>query len=94
MAHMDEAIEFSRKTMAAYERGHLGLVLLAAGLGLKGDVDEARATAAEAVKLRPDRKSITQLRAASQPYERDPHFVALREKTIFAGLRRAGMPEE
>ena len=94
MAHMDEAIEFSRKTMAAYERGHLGLVLLAAGLGLKGDVDEARATVAEAVKLRPDRKSITQLRAASQPYESDPHFVALREKTIFAGLRRAGMPEE
>jgi hypothetical protein len=34
------------------------------------------------------------LRADAPPYMRNPAFLALQEKTIFAGLRRAGLPED
>lgn len=31
---------------------------------------------------------------ARQPWQTNPQFAALRDKTIYVGLRRAGMPEE
>ena len=65
-----------------------------AALGLRGDVNEARAILAEALKIKLWFKSIAQLHADAPPYMNNPQFAALREKTTEIGLRRAGMPEE
>jgi adenylate cyclase len=94
LTHADEAVDFFRKTIAAAtQRESFHLVLLAAALGLRGDVDEARTSLAEALKLRPEVNSIARVRAASGPNQSNPLFAALCEKTVFAGLRRAGMPD-
>jgi adenylate cyclase len=96
LAHADEAIDFFRKTLAASMQRNPGtLVLLAAALGLRGDIDGAKATLAESIKLCPEVSTIAQLRAVPIGSVLDnPQLVALQEKTEFAGLRRAGMPEE
>jgi tetratricopeptide (TPR) repeat protein len=68
---------------------------LAGALGLRGDVEEAKSEIAEAVKLRPDANSVAELRAIQVRQGLvNPQYLALREKTIIAGLRRAGFPEE
>jgi hypothetical protein len=65
---------------------------LAAGLGLRGDIDEAKAALAESHRLKPEMNSVARCRAV--PGKENPRYLALTEKTIYAGLRRAGMPEE
>lgn len=95
LAHTNEAIDFFRKTIAAGLQHPGLLVLLAAALGLRGDIDEARTTLAEALKLQPEVNSIARVRAVPIGGVLEvPRLVALQEKTIFAGLRCAGMPEE
>jgi hypothetical protein len=64
---------------------------LAAALGLKGDLVEARVALAGALRLRPDINSVTRLRA-STPYS-NPQYWELLEKTGIVGLRKAGLPE-
>jgi adenylate cyclase len=64
---------------------------LAGALGLKGELDEARAALAESIKLRPEINSMAQVRLY---YFRSPRYWDLREKTVNLGLRKAGMPEE
>jgi hypothetical protein len=64
---------------------------LAAAYGLKGDETAARASMAEALKLQP-KLSIAWLRARSS--SDDPNFNRLRENTLFAGLRKAGLRED
>jgi TolB-like protein/tetratricopeptide (TPR) repeat protein len=89
------AIDFARKTSAANPRFPWGYLVLAAALGLRDDIDQARAALAAAVKLRPEFNSFVQLRAIPNYKAADnPRAVALREKTLEAGLRRAGMPDE
>jgi len=47
------------------------------------------------LKLRPEATSVARLRAILATMGGgDPRGQALREKTIFTGLRRAGFPEE
>jgi class 3 adenylate cyclase/TolB-like protein/Tfp pilus assembly protein PilF len=92
LGHADEAIVFLRKGVSANPR-QIGIhLLLAAALGLRGDVDEARAALAEFLKLKPEWNSLARL--PDLPYMHHPQFVALREKTIATGLRRAGLPDE
>jgi len=67
-------------------------MLLAAALGLKDDLDEAKAALAEGIKLRPDFVSLARLRAYTT--WGNAQFKALREKTLDLGLRCAGMPDE
>jgi len=67
-------------------------MLLAAALGLKGELDEARAALAEGVRIRPQFSSLARLRAYST--WGNSRYRALREKTVDLGLRRAGMPDE
>ena len=68
---------------------------LAGALGLKGDVDEARAEIAEALKLKPEVNSIARWRAIGPTLGLgDPRLQALMEKTVYAGLHRAGFPDE
>jgi len=45
------------------------------------------------VKLRPEIKSVASWRAENLFYT-NPQFTALAEKTLYAGLRRAGFPDE
>jgi tetratricopeptide (TPR) repeat protein len=91
----DTAIDHLRKSRAAYPQGWGALILLAAALGLRGDIDEAKATLAESIKLHPEVSTIARVRAVPIGSMLDnPELVALQEKTMFAGLRRAGMPEE
>jgi adenylate cyclase len=48
---------------------------------------------ADALKLKPEVNSLARLRA-SLPSTIGPQYLALREKTLVVGLRRAGFPEE
>ena len=89
--HVDQAIDLLRKARAENPRTYYIHLLLAGALGLKGDLDDARTALAEAIKLKPEMNSLKQLRASSFG---NSDFGALREKTYYVGLRRAGMPEE
>jgi tetratricopeptide (TPR) repeat protein len=93
LGEADMAIDDLRKARAANPRLWGTHLLLAAAHGLRDDVDEAKSALAESIKLRPEIGSIARVRATAQPWEHHPQFVALRERTIFAGLRRAGLAE-
>jgi hypothetical protein len=67
-------------------------MLLAAALGLKGEHGEAKAALAQGISIRPDFNSLARLREYCA--WGNPRFLALREDTIYFGLRRAGMPSE
>ena len=69
---------------------HFGL---AAALGLKGDLDEATAALAEAIKINPELNSLARVRA-HWSHLNNPQRRAHAKKTEEAGLRRAGMPEK
>ena len=90
--HVEEAIEFARQARARNPRLYYTHMLLAAALGLKGELDEARAALAEGIKLRPEFNSLARLRAYTT--WGNPRYKALRESTLDLGLRRAGMPDE
>jgi hypothetical protein len=72
-------------------RGH---VYLASAYALKGDRERAAAELGEARKLEGEGswQSVARLRAGTR-YE-TPDIRALAEATYWAGLRKAGMPEE
>jgi TolB-like protein/Flp pilus assembly protein TadD len=93
LGHLDQAIELLRRASAANPRAFGIHLSLAGALGLRGDIDEARAEIAEAVKLNPEVNSLAAWRA-SAPWITNPPDWALREKTLNVGLRRAGFPEE
>jgi tetratricopeptide (TPR) repeat protein len=93
-SRIHEAILWFEKARSAnpelpYVRSHL-----AAAYGLNGDTERAAAELAEARKLRGEHyySSIAHLRAIG--YYGVPTIRALYETTFFAGLRKAGMPEE
>jgi hypothetical protein len=89
---VEQAIEFSRKSQAGNPRLYYTHTNLAAAFALNGDLNQARAALAEGIKLQPGIRSLAQVRA-SFPYA-NPKYVTLVEKTVFVGLRLAGMPEE
>jgi TolB-like protein/DNA-binding winged helix-turn-helix (wHTH) protein/Tfp pilus assembly protein PilF len=93
LGHLDQAIEILRKARAADPRASGIRLSLAGALGLRGEIDEARAEIAEAIKLNPKVNSLATWRA-SAPWITNPPYWALREKTVNVGLRRAGFPEE
>ena len=90
----DEAIDFLQKARAANAQ-LLGLYLFfAAAYGLKGDIDEAKTNLDQTLKQKPEWNSLAQIHKVSQMGSPSPQFVALREKTLDVGLRRAGMPDK
>ena len=93
LGHVDEAIDFFMKARAANPRMYYVHFELAGALGLKGDIEEARASLAESLKLKPEINSLAALRHYV-PWLTNPQGWALREKTANIGLRRAGLPEE
>jgi TolB-like protein/Tfp pilus assembly protein PilF len=93
LGHLDRAIELLRKARAADPRPFGLHLILAGALGLRGDLDEARAEVTEASKLKPEVNSLAAWRAYA-PWITSPPLWALREKTVNVGLRRIGFPEE
>ena len=90
---VDQAIDLFRKASTANSRMGSIHLFLAGALGLRGDLDEARAELAESLRLKPDINSFAAQRAAF-PANTNPDYWALAEKTVNLGLRRAGFPEE
>jgi tetratricopeptide (TPR) repeat protein len=93
LGHVDQAIELLRKARAENPRFWFIHFWLAGALGLKGDLDEAKAALAESLKLKPEMNSLAR-RRADVPWLANPPYWALQEKTLNIGLRRAGFPDE
>jgi adenylate cyclase len=93
---VDAAIKTLKEGRAANPDFPWTHYVLAAALGMNGEIDEAKAALAEFVKLKPELSSFSQLRAfqASRLEMQNPQYIALFEKTVYAGLRRAGLPDE
>jgi adenylate cyclase len=91
LGDLDQALDLLRKARAANPRLFFIPLYLAGALGLNGDLDESRATLAEAIKLKPEITSLARLRAYRPTL---PQYRALLEKTVEEGLRRAGFPDE
>ena len=93
LGHFDQAIELFYRVRAVrpqYWDIHMWLV---AALGCNADLDGSRGELTEAIELKPEVDSLARWRAC-QPSIGVPQYWALCEKTLNAGLRRAGFPEE
>jgi adenylate cyclase len=99
-SRLDEAILWHERARSANPASHFPHAYLAAEYALKGELARASVELAEARKLAPDGRysSIARLEAAGTiggpGYWGVPKVRALFEATYFAGLRKAGMPEE
>ena len=93
LGHNDQAIDWLTKASAANPRVYYFYLDLAAAFALKGEIDQARAALADSLKLKPEINSMVRQRAR-WAYTNNPAYRALAEKTIDAGLRLAGMPDE
>ena len=90
----DEAIVWLEKARGALPGLSPPCGRLAAAYALKGETERAATELAEARRLSSDDRysSIARLKAVG--YFGVPKILALHEATYFAGLRKAGMPEE
>ena len=93
-ARTDEAIDWLEKARRAAPAKSIIHSWLASAYALKGDIGHAVAELAEARRLSADDRysSIARLKAPGGLWA--PKAVALRTATYFAGLRKAGVPEE
>jgi tetratricopeptide (TPR) repeat protein len=91
LGHTEEAIACLRKGRAGNPRLYYIHMLLAAALGLKGELDEAAACLRQAVEIQPEIGSFSGIRAR---YENraTPEYHALCKNTVTLGLRLAGLP--
>jgi len=90
---IDDAANLLEKARAANPRFFFVHLWLAAPLALREELDEAKSALTQSLKLRPEISSLAQWRA-EYPWYANPQFVAVAEPTLYAGLRRAGFPEE
>jgi adenylate cyclase len=93
LGQLDQSIDLLRKAQAANSRLWFPNLYLAGAFGLQGDLDEARLTLAESIKLKPAINSLARMRVQN-PWLADSRHWALQEKTLNVGLRRAGFPDE
>jgi tetratricopeptide (TPR) repeat protein len=93
-SRLEEAIPWLEKARSANPTFVDPHVFLASAYGLRGENQRAATELAEARRLRGENSfpSIADLRARG--YYGVPKVRALFEATYFAGLRKAGMPEE
>jgi adenylate cyclase len=89
--HIEEATGCLRKSRAGNPRIWGNHLALAAALGLRGELGEAATALRQAMEIRPEISSISDLRAL--PWHNNPQFIALFERTACAGLRLAGLPD-
>jgi TolB-like protein/DNA-binding winged helix-turn-helix (wHTH) protein/Tfp pilus assembly protein PilF len=95
-SHTDEAISWLEKARNHTPAHSVIRADLAAAYGLAGERERAAAELAEARRLSPDDRysSIARLRTIRNYALLTPQIRAMSEATYFAGLRKAGMPEE
>jgi hypothetical protein len=89
---VEPAIDMLTKAAAGRPRQWVNHFALGAALGLKGDLDGAKAALARSLAIKPDVDSLSRFRAC-RPWGNAEHW-ALFEKTAAVGLRRAGFPDE
>jgi adenylate cyclase len=91
LGHTEEAIAFLRKGRSGNPRLYYIHMLLAAALGLKGELDEAAAALRQAIQIHPEIGTFSGIRAR---YENRaaPQFYVRCENTVTLGLRLAGLP--
>jgi TolB-like protein/class 3 adenylate cyclase/tetratricopeptide (TPR) repeat protein len=90
----DEAIAWLERARSVVPAINFIHSRLAAAYGLKGETERAAAELAEARKLVGDDRFSSLARLSAVAYWGVPKVRALYEATYFAGLRKAGMPEE
>jgi adenylate cyclase len=90
-SRVDEAIGWFEKARNANPAYPFVRVRLASAYGLKGETERAAAELAEARRLGGAPSSITREKKGPMGW---PKIRALSEDTYFAGLRKAGVPEE
>ena len=92
----DEAIVWLEKARIGNPASPWPHARLASAYALSGDLDRAAAELAEARRLRGEGSfsSIAKMKAGGSWGSLSPKTRALVEATYFAGLRKAGMPEE
>ena len=90
----DEAIVWLKRARSANPELPYAHSRLASAYALRGEIERAAAELAQSRRLSGDRRfsSIAELKAAQ--YWGVPKIRALYEATFFAGLRKAGMPED
>jgi TolB-like protein/class 3 adenylate cyclase/Tfp pilus assembly protein PilF len=95
-SHPEEAILWLEKARNAAPAKPFNHTALAAAYALSGDLSRAAAELAEARRLRGERSfsSIAKMKTGGLWDSLSPKTRALYEATYFAGLRKAGMPEE
>lgn len=93
LGNADSAIDLFRKARVANPRLFYVHLWLAGALGFRGDITEAKAALAEAIKIKPEVNSLARWREHS-PWIADPQHWPLRERTLNVGLRRAGFPDK
>jgi tetratricopeptide (TPR) repeat protein len=91
----EEAVLWLEKARSANSASAYPHAWLASAYALKGEIDRADAELTEARRLSSDDRfsSIARLNAVAR-YRGVPKIHGLYEATYFAGLRKAGMPEE
>jgi TolB-like protein/Flp pilus assembly protein TadD len=98
LAHTDEAVVWFEKAAGAIPGYGVPHAWLASAYALKGETERAASELAEARRLTSRYSSIARVKAAGTlggpGYWGVPKVRALFEATYFAGLRKAGMPEE
>jgi TolB-like protein/tetratricopeptide (TPR) repeat protein len=94
-SRLEEAILWLEKARSTHSRFHAIHASLAAAYALQGEREQASAALAEARKRSDRYSSIAGLKAApGRQWLEATKLRALAEATYFAGLRKAGMPEE
>jgi adenylate cyclase len=92
LGQVDEAMPLLRNAEATNPGVWYVHLKLAGALGLKGEIDQARAETAEMVRLKPEINSVARVRGFV--WYRNPQFQVLHDRTVIQGLRNAGFPEE
>ena len=93
-SRLDEAIHWFEKARRANPGRPAPHAWLASSYALKGDLDHAAAELAEARRLNSDDRYSSIARLKAVEYFGVEKVRALFEITFFAGLRKAGVPEE
>jgi adenylate cyclase len=93
-SRIEEAIPWLERARSAVPAHPYPHAYLASAYALKGETERAAAALAEARRLSGDERfsSIARYKTFHAVYH--PKILALHEDTLFAGLRKAGMPEE
>jgi len=93
LGRVDQGIDLLRQARVANPRFWWLHLALAGALGFKGELDDARCALAEAMRLKPEVNSLARWHA-QMPWGTNPRYMRLAEPTLYAGLRRAGFPDE